>query len=72
MNTTTSHPGDQSRTDTLRAQLIAAKQSLNAEIRSYPGPITGCDVQYQALLEKRAALTCDLDRLNALAHAKHL
>jgi hypothetical protein len=72
MDTPTGHPGDQSSPDTVRAQLIAAKQSLNAEIRSYPGPIAGCDVQYQALLEKRAALMRELDKLNALAHAKHL
>ena len=29
------------------------KQRIDAEIRSYPAPITGCDAQYNDLLERR-------------------
>ena len=33
--------------------LMAEKQRIEAEIRSYPTPIAGCDAQYNYLLERR-------------------
>ena len=58
--------------DALRAQLDTAKIPLNAEIRAYPVPIAGCDVQYQALLDQRTAISRDLASLNAIADANGL
>ncbi|MBD3666274.1 hypothetical protein [Sulfitobacter aestuariivivens] len=36
-----------------RSELAAAKRLLDAEIRSYPTPIAGCDVQFNHLLADR-------------------
>ena len=36
-----------------RAELTAARQLLHDEITSYPGPIAGCDVQFNHLLAER-------------------
>lgn len=36
-----------------RAELSAARQLLQAEISSYPGPIAGCDAQFNHLLAER-------------------
>lgn len=35
---------------------------LNAEIGAYPAPITGCDAQFNHLLEERARLNAELTR----------
>ncbi len=56
--------------DALRDALEAARAPLLAEIRAYPGPIAGCDVQFQRLLEQRQILTRDLGRLDALADGR--
>jgi len=48
-------------------RLQAARTSLLAEIRTYPGPITGCDIHYQKLLERRQSLTQELGRLHNVA-----
>ena len=42
--------------DALRARLAQQQEAVAAEIRAYPGPIPGCDAQYNYLLERRAAL----------------
>ena len=51
----------------VRERLQAARTPLLAEIRTYPGPIAGCDVQYQNLLKRRQALTLELGRLHNIA-----
>ena len=51
----------------VRERLQAARTPLLAEIRTYPGPIAGCDVHYQRLLERRQALTQELGRLHNIA-----
>lgn len=36
-----------------RTELARARQLLNAEISDYPTPISGCDAQFNHLLEER-------------------
>ena len=36
-------------------------EQLNAEIRTYPGPIARCDQHLPALLEERAKLIAELE-----------
>ena len=38
-------------------------KELNEEIRYYPGPIAGCDVQFDWLLEERIRLTNQLEKV---------
>ena len=38
---------------TARQALAVARDALDAEIRSYPTPISGCDAQYNHLLAER-------------------
>ena len=55
----------------VKNQLEAEKIRLNAEIRSYPGPIPACDAQFNHLLEKRTRLAAALvlvDQLLASCH----
>lgn len=49
--------------ETLQRKLAA----LNEQIGSYPGPITGCDAQFNHMLEERTALNAALARLDAVA-----
>jgi len=51
--------------DTLRAQLMARKRAVYAELSAYPCQIAGCDIQFQLLSEKRDALIAALARLDA-------
>ena len=46
--------------------LTEQKVSVVAEIRSYPPPIAGCDVQFNHLLAQRTELTRELRRFDAL------
>jgi hypothetical protein len=39
------------------------RQRINKEIRDYPTPIAGCDAQFNYLLEERARIAQELDRL---------
>ncbi|MBT6095116.1 MAG: hypothetical protein HOH04_09545 [Rhodospirillaceae bacterium] len=48
-------------------ELLTAQKFLNAEIRAYPAPISGCDAQFNHLLGERqricqalSALTTDI------------
>tara|TARA_R110001606_G_scaffold68916_1_gene157483 strand:+ start:366 stop:626 length:261 start_codon:yes stop_codon:yes gene_type:complete len=50
----------------LRAALVARKAEIAAEIRHYPGPIPGCDAQFNRLLEIRQILAHELLRLDAV------
>jgi hypothetical protein len=47
-------------------KLRAQREAIAREIASHPRPITGCDVHFNRLLEERAALTQEIDRLEAL------
>lgn len=49
----------------IRKQLESRLAELNAEIGAYPGPITGCDAQFNHLLEQRVCLNAELVRLDA-------
>lgn len=42
-------------------------ESVKAEIRGYPGPIAGCDAQFNHLLEQRILLARERDRLDSVA-----
>ena len=41
------------------------KAKIEAEIAAYPRPIAGCDAQFNALLEERARLASELERLQS-------
>ena len=47
-------------------KLRAQREAIAREIAGHPRPITGCDVHFNRLLEERAALTQQIDRLEAL------
>jgi hypothetical protein len=56
-------------------QLTAQRVALNEEIAAYPGPITGCDAQFNHMLELRSGLNAQLvllTRMNDGADAKTL
>ena len=40
-----------------------ARQLVSDEMRDYPTPVSGCDVQYNDLLSKRARVTKALESL---------
>ncbi len=44
-------------------RLISCRAALNEEIAAYPGPITGCDAQFNHMLEQRSDLNAELVRL---------
>ena len=50
----------------LRAHLAGRRRALAVEIGRHPRPITACDVHFNRMLEERAALSSELDRLDAL------
>ena len=45
--------------------LECARSSLVAEIRNYPTPIAGCDVQYNHLVQERTRVTAAPGALKA-------
>ena len=47
----------------LSDDLEAEKRRLAAEIRAYPTPIPACDAQFNHLLDQRARLAQELNRL---------
>ena len=47
----------------MSADLEKRLAELNQEIRNYPGPIARCDQHLPALLEERARLMAELERL---------
>ena len=49
----------------IRAHLSSRRRALADEIGRHPRPITACDVHFNRLLEERAALATELDRLDA-------
>lgn len=48
-----------------RKSLQQKLAALNEQIGSYPGPITGCDAQFNHMLEERTGLNAELARLDA-------
>ncbi|HTH38218.1 MAG TPA: hypothetical protein VL572_09635 [Pyrinomonadaceae bacterium] len=44
-------------------KLESENRRINEEIRNYPTPIAGCDVQFNSLLEEQAKIVQELDRL---------
>lgn len=50
-----------------RWHLTASRARLFESIRTYPTPITGCDQQFNHLLEQREHLSAALRRLEAMA-----
>lgn len=57
---------EMSRLDIIRDHLLALKKPVDAEIRAYPPPIPACDAQFNYLLDRRAALSRALVRLDAI------
>ena len=51
----------------LRLHLESLKNSVAEEIRNYPPPIPGCDVQFNHLTEQRRLLSLELARLECAA-----
>ena len=47
-------------------ELLERREAIAWEMARHPRPITGCDVHFNRLLEERAALTEEIDRLQAL------
>jgi hypothetical protein len=47
----------------LRRHLEAKNRAINAEVAHYPTPIARCDVQLSKLLEQRARVYRDLERI---------
>jgi len=45
----------------MSAYLARLLEDLNAEIRTYPGPIACCDEHLPALLEERAKIMAELE-----------
>jgi hypothetical protein len=50
----------------IRTELSERRRTLAEEIGRHPRPITACDVNFNRMLEERAALASELDRLDAL------
>ena len=53
----------------IRTELSARRRALAEEIGRHPRPITACAVHVNRLLEERAALASELDRLEAFISA---
>jgi hypothetical protein len=47
-------------------ELLERREAIAREIARHPRPITGCDVHFNRLLEERAALTEEIDRLEEI------
>ena len=47
-----------------RAELAMARQLLQDEISSYPGPIAGCDAQFNHLLAERQKVLTAIQSLD--------
>lgn len=55
-------------TSRARDALSQAKFELDAEIRSYPTPVSGCDAQYNHLLAERRRIHAAAEALDADIH----
>ena len=59
----------QSAWDTIRLRLEMEKTRIYEAIGNYPAPIAACDQQFNYLLEERARISQELDRLKEAANA---
>ncbi len=50
----------------IKTSLEEQRNFINEEIRNYPPPIPACDAQFNFLLEERARLTTELNRLQEI------
>ena len=48
-----------------RKELLERREAFAREIAAHPRPITGCDVHFNRLLEERALITEEINRLDA-------
>lgn len=51
----------------VRTYLEQERHRIYEEIKNYPRPIPACDVQFNCLLEERAGISEELERLDAAA-----
>ncbi|MDQ2975065.1 MAG: hypothetical protein M3R69_06610 [Acidobacteriota bacterium] len=51
----------------IRDYLESERHRIYEEIRNYPPPIPACDAQFNYLLEERARITQELDRVKVLS-----
>jgi hypothetical protein len=54
----------------IRDHLESERQRIHEEIKEYPRPIPACDVQFNFLLEQRAGIAEELNRLDEARKAK--
>ena len=52
-------------TSETRARLTQRLRELNEEIRAYPQPIARCDAQLGGLVEERARIQAEIERLGS-------
>jgi hypothetical protein len=50
--------------DRIRTHLVSEKHRIYEEIRNYPRPVAGCDQQFNYLLEERARISAELERMD--------
>jgi len=55
--------------ESAREVLQSKLAALNEQISSYPGPITGCDAQFNHMLTERSELNAALSRLDTAISA---
>ena len=60
-------PGAQLIWQQIRAQLESTQQRIIGEISNYPAPRPACDADFNHLLEERARISDELNRLHAAA-----
>ena len=53
----------------IKTQLETARQRISGEISNYPAPRPACDADFNHLLEERARISEELNRLHAAANA---
>lgn len=51
-----------------RSALIDIRNQIDAEIKDYPTPVSGCDAQYNHLLAERRRITLALEALGTEIH----
>jgi hypothetical protein len=50
--------------DRIRTHLLGERHRIYEEIRTYPRPVAGCDQQFNYLLEERARISAELERMD--------
>ena len=65
MNTVTQTTTADARWSAIRARLETIRRDKVRELRNYPQPIAGCDVQFNRVAEERDAIFRELERFDA-------